>query len=129
MKTRKIKGLMENYFGLRVASNTQPKNEIHNQESSNILLCSEENLDQDINLQKRLEKIKKQTSIGGACATKSFKEKETHKIQNIYLDELMTHEINKNSKKFRHKFLNSHRISAEVRVRMVCPYFLQLSSS
>lgn len=49
----------------------------------------------------------------------SFKECETDKIKRDYLHQLMTNEVAKMGESFRTDFLNKHRISAEVRVRMV----------
>lgn len=51
--------------------------------------------------------------------TISFKECETDKIKRDYLHQLMTNEVAKMGESFRTDFLNKHRISAEVRVRMV----------
>lgn len=49
----------------------------------------------------------------------SFKVKETQKIRRDYLKELMYNEVRKNGMKFRAKFLSRHKVSSEVRVRMV----------
>ena len=60
--------------------------------------------------------------------TGSFKICETDKIKKDYLHQLMTNEVAKMGETFRTDFLEKHRISAEVRVRMVifafCRFFL-----
>lgn len=50
---------------------------------------------------------------------RSFKICETDKIKRDYLHQLMTNEVAKMGETFRSDFLEKHRISAEVRVRMV----------
>lgn len=57
--------------------------------------------------------------MGVVGPEESFKVKETQKIRRDYLKELMYNEVNKNGMKFRAKFLSRHKVSSEVRVRMV----------
>lgn len=44
---------------------------------------------------------------------------ETKKIKKFYLDNILTYELFKSSNNYRSDFLKNHRISAEIRARMV----------
>ena len=66
---------------------------------------------------KRLEQRLSLEPQPGVAET--FKVKETQKIRKHYLDELMRNEVSKNGEVFRTDFLGRHRVSSEVRVRMV----------
>ena len=57
--------------------------------------------------------------MGQLTSEETFKVKETQKIRRDYLKELMLNEVGKNNLKFRTKFLKKHKVSSEVRVRMV----------
>lgn len=57
--------------------------------------------------------------MGQLMPDETFKVKETQKIRRDYLKELMHNEVGKNGLRFRSKFLSRHKVSSEVRVRMV----------
>lgn len=44
---------------------------------------------------------------------------ETRKIRRFYLDEMMEHEFRKTPLAFRCEFLRTHKVTAEIRARMV----------
>lgn len=70
-------------------------------------------------LVRKKESWEDRIGMGQLTADESFKVKETQKIRRDYLKELMQNEVGKNSLKFRSKFLGRHKVSSEVRVRMV----------
>lgn len=57
--------------------------------------------------------------MGAVGPEESFTVKETQKIRRDYLRELMHNEVGKNGQRFRGRFLSRHKVSSEVRVRMV----------
>ena len=70
-------------------------------------------------LTRKREVWEDQIEMGIVGPEESFKVKETQKIRRDYLKELMYNEVRKNGSKFRAKFLGRHKVSSEVRVRMV----------
>jgi hypothetical protein len=73
-------------------------------------------------LMRKREAWEERIGMGQLTPEESFKVKETQKIRRDYLKELMLNEVNKNGLRFRAKFLNRHKVSSEVRVRMVSGY-------
>lgn len=73
---------------------------------------------------RKREAWKDRVGMGTVEPKESFKVKETQKIRRDYLKELMYNEVNKNEMKFRTKFLSRHKVSSEVRVRMVSSFII-----
>ena len=67
----------------------------------------------------RNDSWEERVGMGAVGAEESFIVKETQKIRRDYLRELMHNEVAKNGHKFRGRFLGRHKVSSEVRVRMV----------
>lgn len=55
--------------------------------------------------------------------SKIFRIKETQKVKKNYLNALMVNELEKQNQIFRPNFLDNHKLSSDVRVRMVIIYF------
>lgn len=70
-------------------------------------------------LLRRKETWEDRVGMGAVGAEESFAVKETQKIRRDYLRELMRNEVGKNGQRFRERFLGRHKVSSEVRVRMV----------
>ena len=51
-----------------------------------------------------------------------FRIRETQKVKNNYLNALMINEVSKQNQVFRPMFLQNHKVTSEVRVRMVLTF-------
>lgn len=73
----------------------------------------------EINSKETNPSIKNKENENKLNSSKIFRLKETQKVKKNYLNALMNNEISKQEQIFRQNFLEKHKLSAEVRVRMV----------
>jgi len=98
-----------------------PKDSLNIKSNDHVLVPRQPNgqLSNGKRLIRKKEHWEDKIGMGQITPDESFKVKETQKIRRDYLKELMLNEVGKNGLKFRAKFLNRHKVSSEVRVRMV----------